>query len=104
MNLIDKAEENSIYMYIYNVEGTVSTDPIVLILPAEPNAKWYLLSGLNLTQQTFALASRQAIEFSALIDQSFTEIKWLILVQLITYKKIILLIIMCTSCNNEIHW
>lgn len=87
MNSINKAEENLIYLVHVHVQGTQFRDPIILILPAEPNAKWYLLSGLNLTQQTFALASKQAIEFSALIDQSFTEKKkklWL--VQLIAYK------------------
>lgn len=73
MNSINKAEEN--LLYLVHVQGTQFRDPIILILPAEPNAKWYLLSGLNLTQQTFALASKQAIEFSALIDQSFTEKK-----------------------------
>lgn len=73
MNSINKAEENLIYLV--HVHFTQFRDPIILILPAEPNAKWYLLSGLNLTQQTFALASKQAIEFSALIDQSFTEKK-----------------------------
>ena len=41
--------------------------------PAEPKARWKRLSGLNLTQQTLALASRLATECSALVDHSFTE-------------------------------
>lgn len=44
-----------------------------LILPAQPKARWYLEVGLNLTQQTLALASMLATELSRLVDHNFTE-------------------------------
>ena len=42
-------------------------------IPAEPKDKWYLLSGLNLTQHTLALASKQATECSMSVDHNLTE-------------------------------
>lgn len=45
----------------------------ILILPAQPKARWYLEVGLNLTQQTLALASMLATELSRLVDHNFTE-------------------------------
>ena len=41
-------------------------------LPAEPNDKWHLLSGLNFTQHTLALASKQATECSMSVDHNLT--------------------------------
>lgn len=43
------------------------------IVPAQPKARWYLEVGLNLTQQTLALASMLATELSRLVDHNFTE-------------------------------
>lgn len=44
-------------------------------IPAEPKAKWKLLSGLNFTQHTLALASSEVIEWSIFVDQILTKKK-----------------------------
>lgn len=46
---------------------------LISISPAQPKARWYLEVGLNLTQQTLALASMLATELSRLVDHNLTE-------------------------------
>ena len=62
-----------------NIDNTLRVHKIwyfglgrLIFIPAEPNDKWYLLSGLNLTQHTLALASKHATECSMLVDHSLT--------------------------------
>ena len=74
--LIDWFRQNVIKNRLGNITFSLDkgwkTQGTLVFLPADPKARWYLLSGLNFTQHTLALASIQDTECSMPVDHNLT--------------------------------